>query len=331
MAVATPVVVVLTVVTTGFPEGGGGGSFNSGNNQVNFAGSNVEDGIVIIRPLSTGALNDVGVVGIDSPTVFCPGIHNVYASINNFGISQITSATVNWEVDGVLQSAATFNGFLDTIGGTSSTSGQVLLGSYNFATNNPYTITAWTSSPNGSADTVSANDSASVTVQSNLPPPTGLNLVSVTGLTATVDWNPGSLSNSWLWVVELPGQAPSGIGTASSNAVANITGLTPKSSYDFYVREVCPTGDTSSWAGPLTFTTPFFCPPGSFCFTNCGASGQFGPDQAACNSAYNGTLLQGQVNVIGGIQEWTFLQVVFMKLKYPVHKALDHSVVEEPK
>ncbi|MBN2798202.1 MAG: hypothetical protein JXX28_03580, partial [Deltaproteobacteria bacterium] len=40
-------------------------------------------------------------------------------------------------------------------------------------------------------------------------------------------------------------------------------------------------------------------------FTPCGASGRFGPDQAACDSAYSGTELVGAVAVLDGIQWWT--------------------------
>jgi gliding motility-associated-like protein len=40
-------------------------------------------------------------------------------------------------------------------------------------------------------------------------------------------------------------------------------------------------------------------------FTNCGVSGRVGPTQAQVNTAYSGTSLDGQINVIGdGIQEW---------------------------
>lgn len=40
-------------------------------------------------------------------------------------------------------------------------------------------------------------------------------------------------------------------------------------------------------------------------FENCGASGRFGPTQAACDAAYDGTDNDGQVEVVGGIQRWT--------------------------
>ena len=134
--------------TTGFPEAGGGGSFNAGTNQFNIAGANVDDGTVIIRPLSSGAPNDVGIVGIDSPAVFCPGTEDVWATINNYGTTQVTTVTVDWSVDGVLQPTVTFTGNLDTIGGTGATTGQILLGSFSFSTNNPYNVSVWTSNPN---------------------------------------------------------------------------------------------------------------------------------------------------------------------------------------
>lgn len=40
-------------------------------------------------------------------------------------------------------------------------------------------------------------------------------------------------------------------------------------------------------------------------FTTCGATGAQGPDQAACDTAYTGTGLAGEVTVSGGIQSWT--------------------------
>ena len=254
-------------------------------------------------PLSF-APNDVGVISIDSPTVFCPGSFDIYATIQNFGTNPVTTATVDWSVDGVLQSPATFNGTLDTLGGAGTSTAQVLLGNFSFGTNNPYDIITWTSMPNGMADTVNFNDTVNVTIQSNLPPPSNINATAINATQATITWTGGS-ANSWLWTNEIPGNPPTGVGTAVSSASATITGLTPKSAYDFYVREVCPSGDTSAWAGPFSYSTPFLCPPNAYCFTHCGATGEFGPDQAACNTAYNGTILSGQVTVNGGIQEWT--------------------------
>ena len=40
-------------------------------------------------------------------------------------------------------------------------------------------------------------------------------------------------------------------------------------------------------------------------FTTCGNSGPDGPDDGQCSDAYASTTLEGEVTVIGGIQEWT--------------------------
>src|SRR5690606_3660512 len=142
-----------------------------------------------------------------------------------------------------------------------------------------YTIKAWTSMPNGIADTSNVNDTNSVPVQSNLPPPTNIQVTNITGTTADISWTGGSASNSWIYAV-VPAGNPIGTGTATTNTnvtVTNLSGLTP---YDVYVREVCGNNlDTSAWAGPEPFTTPFFCPPFAYCFTNAGATGSTGPTQ----------------------------------------------------
>ena len=47
---------------------------------------------------------------------------------------------------------------------------------------------------------------------------------------------------------------------------------------------------------------------GLFCrvtFTTCGAAGAYGPSQTACDAAYGGTELDGQVTVTAGVQRWT--------------------------
>jgi len=49
----------------------------------------------------------------------------------------------------------------------------------------------------------------------------------------------------------------------------------------------------------------------TYTFTNCGQTGQTGPSQSQCNSAYSSTNLNGQVTVNGGIQEWIGLPGVY--------------------
>ncbi|MDT8323999.1 MAG: hypothetical protein RRA94_07815, partial [Bacteroidota bacterium] len=108
--------------------------------------------------------NDAGINSIDSPQNFCAGNEDVIVTLFNFGTNQLTSATINWSVNGVPQTAYSWTGLLDTLNSTTRST-QVTLANMNFQSGVPYTITAWTSMPNGVQDTINVNDSASVTVQ----------------------------------------------------------------------------------------------------------------------------------------------------------------------
>ncbi len=107
--------------------------------------------------------NNIGVMSIDSPTTFCSNIQNVYATVGNFGVNQVTGFNVNWSVNGVLQTPIASTASLDTIGGANPSSLQILVGSYNFPSGANSLIKVWTSGPNFQTDTVNDNDTASAT------------------------------------------------------------------------------------------------------------------------------------------------------------------------
>lgn len=104
--------------------------------------------------------NDAGIAAIDSPAVWVTGNQNVVARVRNFGLNQITSVNINWELNGAPQTGTSFTGLLDTVGGTGSNTALVTLGSVNFLNNQLYAVKAWTSSPNFVADTLNVNDTA---------------------------------------------------------------------------------------------------------------------------------------------------------------------------
>ena len=106
--------------------------------------------------------NDAGIVSIDEPSDFCAGTHDVKVTLRNNGTNYLTSATVNWTLNGTPQTAYNWTGSLDTLNNRET---QLTLGSHNFQSGVPYTITAWTSMPNGVADTINNNDTSTVTVQ----------------------------------------------------------------------------------------------------------------------------------------------------------------------
>lgn len=106
--------------------------------------------------------NDAGITSIDGPTSPAPGgVNNVAVSVTNFGANNLTSATVNWDLNGVLQTPFAYTGPGAGLP-TNSSEGGVVIGTANFVTG-IFNITAWTSLPNGIIDSVMANDTARLT------------------------------------------------------------------------------------------------------------------------------------------------------------------------
>jgi hypothetical protein len=109
--------------------------------------------------------NDAGVISINNPAPpASPGTQAVSATIKNYGTSTLTSATLNWSVNGVTQTPYSWTGSLVT----AATSSSITLGTYNFPNGNA-TINVWTSAPNSSTDLYTANDTISTTLFFSLP------------------------------------------------------------------------------------------------------------------------------------------------------------------
>lgn len=136
-----------------------------GNACFQYTWGETEDYTVVINSLSP---YDIGLTSLVSPGTFCGGLENVSVRLNNFGSVQITSATVNWTMNGIPQPPTVFTGLLDTSGGTGSNNAVVSLGQFNFLPNTNYNLVAWSSNPNGLPDTVFINDTISRTLRSSL-------------------------------------------------------------------------------------------------------------------------------------------------------------------
>ncbi len=124
--------------------------------------------IIKISYLSVNGPNNAAVLSIDSPAAFCPGTEPIYATIGNAGTNRISSVTVNWSFNGVLQTPISHTSMLDTVGGSGSVTAQIMLGTKTFAANTLYDIKVWTSSPNSVADTSNLNDTANAAVTAAL-------------------------------------------------------------------------------------------------------------------------------------------------------------------
>ena len=108
--------------------------------------------------LSPSVPNDAGAVKLNQGNVVCSGSQPIIATVANWGNNQITSLTVNWSVNGVVQTAGSITGTLDTLQGMGSYTQMVSLGSYSFTPGVSYEIKVWTSLPNGVVDTLNFND-----------------------------------------------------------------------------------------------------------------------------------------------------------------------------
>ena len=118
-----------------------------------------------LRPVipSIGA-DDVPLIGndlmpyrIDSPTVgFCSGIKTIYVTLRNMGNTPISSATVNWGVNGVARTAIVWKGLLKT-----GETALLKLDTVSFGIGSLYSIYIATHNPNGISDSFPLNDSTS--------------------------------------------------------------------------------------------------------------------------------------------------------------------------
>jgi len=86
------------------------------------------------------------------------------------------------------------------------------------------------------------------------PPSTNLGATNITLTSADIFWTGIAMDYQYVVVLAGTGQAAGTVVRTSLDTV-NVTGLTPSTSYDFYVREICGRGDTSIWIGPFTFGT----------------------------------------------------------------------------
>lgn len=154
----------------------------------------------------------------------------------------------------------------------------------------------------GSTDLYSYFDDINITqgAPPSCPKPTALNVTNVTSNSADFGWT--SSSSEWEVVYGSPGftPMPSGITTMSNPQTSGT--LASSTNYQFYVRNICAPGDTSTWAGPFSFTTqcsPITTFPYVEDFETGGSGWTFGgttpswqigtPSNTVISSAANGT------------------------------------------
>ena len=102
--------------------------------------------------------NDAGLTYISIPLApFSAGNYDVEVAVQNTGAALLTSASLKWEVNGVIQTDYSWTGSLMT--GQKDT---VIVGSYNFMPIVGHEIIAWVEGPNGGLDIDHSDDTLSV-------------------------------------------------------------------------------------------------------------------------------------------------------------------------
>ena len=114
------------------------------------------------------------------------------------------------------------------------------------------------------------------------PEPVNLSTSNITSDAVDLNWDDvANATDGFEWSVYASGDDPATATAVDTGTVgagvttANVTGLTPQTDYDFYIRSDCGATDgTSTLAGPVTFTTlcsPFAAPSWSEDFENAGS------------------------------------------------------------
>ena len=102
-------------------------------------------------------INDASIQAISAPTSICAGTTNVIVTLKNIGSAVLTSDSIQWAINGVVQPTFYWTGSL-TQGSTAS---GVVIGSVTYS-GGPLFIKVWSAYPNGVADENLLNDTTSI-------------------------------------------------------------------------------------------------------------------------------------------------------------------------
>ena len=119
------------------------------------------DNISVFAPLVV----DLGILDLAQPQMpFLSGVNNIELDLKNFGAINITNATIQWELNGVLQTPFAWTGNI----GFTDTATNVIIGSHNFVSGQPVAIKAWVENPNNTFDANPLNDTLEIDLAASL-------------------------------------------------------------------------------------------------------------------------------------------------------------------
>ncbi|RQO31498.1 hypothetical protein DBR32_05945 [Taibaiella sp. KBW10] len=191
--------------------------------------------------------NNTSLPALMSPTGnFCSGVQQVKVVIKNSGTNNISTAQINWKVNGVVQTPFAYTGTLVPVGSaTGNNTDTVVIGSYSFNTGvNPLQV--WTTLPNGGPDSDPTNDTLnavltpavfSITATADTICGTGLDTLKLFPAT-------GYAANALQWDVSINGGASwTSIAGANTNTYV-VSGMSAQSCYRVRIN----TGGTNCYS-----------------------------------------------------------------------------------
>lgn len=144
--------------------------------------------------------NNAGATRVLSPdSNICAGTYPIRANVKNFGINTINNVQVNWALNNVVQTPVMVNTPLFSMGNPGINDVDVVLG--NATITNTTVVKVWTSMPNNVPDTLTYNDTTSITY---VPKVYTIDLPSDTvcvgsDVELSIDPSPGAAATNWAW------------------------------------------------------------------------------------------------------------------------------------
>jgi PKD repeat protein len=153
--------------------------------------------------------NDAGVSAM-GPLDFCSNNQALSAKLFNFGKFRMDSVRLYWSINGVNQTPRYIT---SSLAGAKDTT-IMLNSSYTFTNNTTYKFKLWTSNPNGTVDSVAANDTLNVTLNffGNPPAPTTTNYIQCGVGQPLLQATTGVNSDTIMWYKNSSGGSPIGMG-----------------------------------------------------------------------------------------------------------------------
>ena len=110
-------------------------------------------------------------------------------------------------------------------------------------------------------------------------PPNNVNINNITTSSVDVSWTETGNASSWEIEIVDHGAIPTGSGTVVSINSHTINNLNSSENYDIYLRSLCSTSNSSSWVGPVSFSTiADFCN-GDHFYDSGGPNGNYSFDE----------------------------------------------------